>query len=187
VLDLRRVVAVPSQFASICPQLLRMLTYAGERGRKMVMLCLGSFVFDGRSFTIWVLQALTAAVVIAELLAVDSTSVRSNLVCPLCVELMSYSEPSEPGESGVVVAEADVVACIERLHKVFSCCSPSPQALAALADVIPPLFRVFSVAIRAVSHVLSACEVGLHCAGEPLKLFCDGPPFGVAGNIGGVL
>ena len=63
-----------------------------------------------------------------------------------------------PGET-VVVAEGALVACIERLHKIFTAVTPTPSEITALAAVIPALFDVFCVSVKSLSHVTAACEV----------------------------
>ncbi len=58
-----------------------------------------------------------------------------------------------------VVAEGDVVACVERLHKVVFTVPAAPALMDALADVLPALFDLYCAALQSLSHLSTACEV----------------------------
>ena len=135
------IVSPDDYFAAVGPQLLAALTLGGTAGRAL---------------------AFAAAVTLGCMLAADSTAIRARVVRPLVLPLLQYQRPDHAAaaraDGGVVVAEAALVQCVERLHKVVTAVTPAAATMDALAHVMPALFDLYQFVVASKSHVTAACE-----------------------------
>jgi hypothetical protein len=111
-------------------------------------------------------QAFGAAAVISKMLgtAASASSIRRYVLQPLLAPLLAYtggesSSPASAVQTEVVFAEAEVVACVERLHKVVCAVPVTPAVADGLASVVLSLFDLYCAAQSSTSFLVTACEV----------------------------